>query len=219
MALGLELMAVLQRRSTVTQHMREQLMRLQDGVDQQSSAAEACVNEIASNVWVFSPGAALDVLRELADVARGRLRLFPSDESVRVDSEATLLRARSAAHRLSILLGANVVQRTKIATAVSELARNILMYAGSGEIDLLVHLCPEPALEVRARDRGPGIARLDEILAGTYRSKSGLGLGLRGVKSISDTFSVTSRPGETEIRATFRSSAAPGRTSQKERHR
>ena len=68
----------------------------------------------------------------------------------------------------------DATEQIKIVTAVSELSRNIYAYAGSGEIELSALDSGQPGLQIVARDRGPGIPNLDEVLSGTFQSKSGL---------------------------------------------
>ena len=84
-----------------------------------------------------------------------------------------------------------------IATAVSELVRNILKYAGSGEIRL--RRVKEPSrrgIEIEALDQGPGIADCEAAMRDHFSSGGTLGLGLPGVKRMMDEFSLESTPGE-----------------------
>jgi len=84
-----------------------------------------------------------------------------------------------------------------IATAVSELARNILKYAGSGEIRLRrVKKTRERGVEIEAVDEGPGIADCDAAMTDHFSSSGTLGLGLPGVKRMMDEFSLESAPGQ-----------------------
>ena len=84
-----------------------------------------------------------------------------------------------------------------IATAVSELARNILKYAGTGEIRLRrVKGMGVRGVEIEAIDRGPGIADCDAAMRDHYSSGGTLGLGLPAVKRMMDEFSLESAPGE-----------------------
>jgi serine/threonine-protein kinase RsbT len=95
----------------------------------------------------------------------------------------------------------------RVATAISELSRNIYMYAQRGEVTLeLSEDRPGAALfRIIAVDRGPGIKDLDAILKGTYRSTTGLGRGLRGCKALLDDLEVTSTPNGTTVRGQRRS--------------
>jgi serine/threonine-protein kinase RsbT len=90
-----------------------------------------------------------------------------------------------------------------IATAVSELVRNILKYAGSGEIRLRRAEGPGGrGIEIEVSDHGPGIADLDAAMSDHFSSGGTLGLGLPGVKRMMDEFSLESSPGEgTRVRA------------------
>jgi serine/threonine-protein kinase RsbT len=88
----------------------------------------------------------------------------------------------------------------KVATAVSELARNIIFYAGTGEIRLAVTRDGKgsPSIQIQAMDGGPGIPpeRLQQALAGSYRSERGLGKGLLAVSRLADAFEVSSATGK-----------------------
>lgn len=90
----------------------------------------------------------------------------------------------------------------RVATAVSELARNIYLYAQTGDIRLQLAEAPERSLvfSVVAADHGPGIANLEEILAGAYRSKTGLGKGLLGARTLLEDVDIQTSPNGTTIR-------------------
>jgi serine/threonine-protein kinase RsbT len=109
---------------------------------------------------------------------------------VKVSDETDVGRARSAARVIARRAGFTENGATRLATLVCELARNIARYAGAGEITQRVIERPERAVEVSAADRGPGIADLSAVLNGTYRSRTGMGLGLRGVQRLADHFHV-----------------------------
>ena len=85
------------------------------------------------------------------------------------------------------------------ATAVSELARNIVFYAGKGSVELRSVKDDRGVLglQIIAADQGPGIppAKLEEIWAGTYKSQRGMGKGLVAVKKLVDDFQLDTRPG------------------------
>ena len=84
-----------------------------------------------------------------------------------------------------------------IATAVSELVRNILKYAGSGEFRLRRVQRPSGGgVEIEVSDHGPGIADLDAAMSDHFSSSGTLGLGLPGVKRLMDDFSLESTPGQ-----------------------
>ena len=93
------------------------------------------------------------------------------------------------------------VQQTKIATAIAELARNILLYAISGEMRIAAIEAPRRGVEIAARDQGPGIKDLELVMGGAYRSRTGMGLGLRGSKRLMDTFEIETSPKGTSVLA------------------
>ena len=95
-------------------------------------------------------------------------------------------------------LGFTESQISRLGTAVSELAHNIVKYAKpeGGDILLYEESCDDKAgLRIQARDNGPGITNLDQALSDHYSSSGTLGLGLPGVKRIVDEFSIVSVPG------------------------
>jgi serine/threonine-protein kinase RsbT len=116
-------------------------------------------------------------------------------QTIPINEESDVLRARTACRDVCEKLGFSMLDQVKIATAVSELARNIVAYAGRGTIDIAaIHGKPR-AIDIVARDQGPGIPNLDQILAGLYKSRTGLGMGLRGVKRLMDHFDIQTGPG------------------------
>src|ERR1700750_1434841 len=99
--------------------------------------------------------------------------------TVPVESEGDVVAVRQRARRVAELLGFERQDQTRIATAVSELARNAFGYAGGGRAEFILDASDTPQrFAVRICDRGPGIADLQLILDGQYRSTSGMGLGL-----------------------------------------
>jgi len=86
---------------------------------------------------------------------------------------------------------------TMIATAISEVARNIVEHAGQGEIEIAVDLDHgRPGLLIIARDQGPGIADIARAMQVGYSTAKGLGLGLPGARQLMDEFSVASELGK-----------------------
>jgi serine/threonine-protein kinase RsbT len=125
----------------------------------------------------------------------------PGPKQVPIRIEADISEARLAARVMCDLLGARRIVVQKVATVVSELARNIFMYAGGGSIELVPGTGSRPRLVVRAIDTGPGIGNLDEVLSGRYRSRTGLGAGLLGTKRLVDRFDIATGPGGTRVEA------------------
>jgi signal transduction histidine kinase/DNA-binding response OmpR family regulator len=85
--------------------------------------------------------------------------------------------------------------QTRVATAVSEVARNAFQYAGGGLVEFRVEKTPVPVLQISVSDKGRGIGNLREILDGKYVSKTGMGLGLLGAKRLMDSFTIVSAAG------------------------
>ena len=113
--------------------------------------------------------------------------------------EADIARARLAARDLCQALGASPLVVQKLATIVSELARNIIIYAGRGQLAMRQCGPARRCVHVEARDQGPGIGNLEEILGGRYKSRSGLGLGILGTKRLADQFRIDSSPAGTRV--------------------
>lgn len=110
--------------------------------------------------------------------------------------ETDVILVLEKAKSMAQLMGLSISDRTRVGTALSELARNALRYAGGGTVRLsVVDQANRRGLQVIVEDRGPGIANLESILAGGYKSRTGLGLGLRGSKRLMDSFDVSSRAG------------------------
>ncbi|WP_002634902.1 ATP-binding protein [Myxococcus hansupus] len=116
-----------------------------------------------------------------------------------VRTEADASHARLAAKVMCESMGGRGYECQKVATAVSELARNQISYAGGGTIHLAPQLDPKRVLRVSAEDSGQGISDLTRVLSGTYKSKTGMGLGLLGVKRLADRFDVRTGPDGTQV--------------------
>lgn len=115
---------------------------------------------------------------------------------VRVETDTDLVAARHAGRMLAESAGFTSSELTLIATAISELARNIIEYATFGEIALeIVENRSKRGIRILARDSGPGIADTEKAVRGGYSTSGGLGLGLVGVKHIMDEFDLQSSVG------------------------
>ena len=119
------------------------------------------------------------------------------DDELRVPirGDADIVAARQGVRDLASRLAFSTTELTVVATAVSEVARNIVRFAGAGEI--VVELVEEPrrGVQVVARDTGPGIADVDQAMADGFSTYQGLGLGLPGARRLMDEFAVVSEPG------------------------
>ena len=116
--------------------------------------------------------------------------------SISLHFDYDVVAARRRARQIAALLQFDEQDQTRIATVVSEIARNALRYGGGGRVEFGVDLrTGHQALVTVVSDRGPGIANLDEVLSGAYRSTTGMGLGLVGARRLMDTFDVRTEPG------------------------
>lgn len=116
---------------------------------------------------------------------------------VPIKSEPDILAARRAARALAQPLGFSDVQLIEIATAISEIARNILLYAREGEMRIgEVREGRRSGVRIVAIDRGPGIPDLEAAMADGVSTGGGLGLGLPGARRLMDGFEIASRVGE-----------------------
>ena len=119
-----------------------------------------------------------------------------SETRVTIRGESDVARAILHANRMSQAAQFQTVDQSRIATTVSELARNILKYAGQGEVTLrrLVGKTGR-GMEIVAQDNGPGIEDRDRALSDHFSSSGTLGLGLPGVQRMMDEFHLESKPG------------------------
>ncbi|HEY2956561.1 MAG TPA: anti-sigma regulatory factor [Candidatus Eisenbacteria bacterium] len=112
---------------------------------------------------------------------------------ITVESDTDIVTARMRGRAMAVTLGFPPATATLVATAISELARNILLYAKRGEVALTpVENGTRRGLVVEARDQGPGIRDVEEALRDGYSTSGRLGLGLPGVRRLMDEFTVRS---------------------------
>jgi serine/threonine-protein kinase RsbT len=115
---------------------------------------------------------------------------------VAVTSDQDIVTARMRGRAMAAQLGFGSASATLIATAISELARNILLYAGRGDILLsAIERGERRGIAVEARDQGPGIADTARVMQDGYSTSGRLGLGLPGVRRLMDEFDLRSRAG------------------------
>jgi serine/threonine-protein kinase RsbT len=120
-----------------------------------------------------------------------------------VRKESDLNYTRMLAREACNLVGVRGYSAQKLVTAVSELARNIARYVGDGKIRFRIDTDAQRIIVI-AEDHGPGIANLEDVLNGSYRSKTGLGRGLMGVRNLADEFEIETGPGGTLVKIAFR---------------
>jgi len=114
--------------------------------------------------------------------------------TVRYERDVVLVRQR--ARQIAALIGFDSQDQTRIATAVSEVARNAFEYGGGGQVVFRLEGRTAPQLlAIEISDRGPGIADVSAILEGRYQSATGMGVGIVGARRLMDRFEITSPPG------------------------
>ena len=123
----------------------------------------------------------------------GRIRIV-------ISTDGDIVVARQSGRELASQIGCSATDATLIATAISEVARNIVTHAGRGEVEMQAVTSDAsrggvPAVEVIARDEGPGIADIDLAMQDGYSNGRGLGLGLPGARRLMDEFEITSEVG------------------------
>ena len=122
--------------------------------------------------------------------------MAPSDIVVRIDSDSDVVAARQRGRELAAALGFSSTDQTLVATAISEVARNIVCYAGSGQIELSrVDDGGRRGLLIVARDQGPGIADPELAMRDGYSTGNSLGFGLPGARRLVDDFTLESAVG------------------------
>jgi serine/threonine-protein kinase RsbT len=115
---------------------------------------------------------------------------------VAINSDQDIVSARQKGRVMANELGFSSGDATLIATAISELARNIVAYARKGQITLkMVNGLNRQGISVVATDDGPGIADIRQALRDGFSTSGSLGLGLPGVRRLMDEFEITSQPG------------------------
>src|SRR4051812_6708339 len=108
-------------------------------------------------------------------------------------NEHDVVAARRRARDMAAQFGFDPQDQSRIATAVSEIARNAVSYGGGGQVDFSIKIYEPRGFWIRITDQGPGIADLSRILSGQYRSQTGMGLGIVGARRLLDHLDVQSK--------------------------
>lgn len=110
--------------------------------------------------------------------------------------QVVIVTSRGAARELARELGFGVVDQTRLATAVSEIVRNAVQYAGKGLIEFRVlEEGSRVGMEVVVSDEGPGIPDVQRVLEGGFSTANGFGRGVSGARALMDDFTLESTPG------------------------
>jgi serine/threonine-protein kinase RsbT len=119
-------------------------------------------------------------------------------EHVSIADSSDIVRARSMVRLMAAHIGFGLADQTRLATAVSELTRNVIQYAGSGSC-LITDISTEAEMRTRivVVDHGRGIPDLELAMKDGYSTGGSLGAGLPGTRRLMDSFSIESAPGRT----------------------
>lgn len=124
-------------------------------------------------------------------------KIVGGEALVSITSDQDIVTARQTGRSLASELGLSSTEATLLATAISEVARNILEYAGEGEVLLAnINLDGRKGISVIARDSGPGIEDLDLVLQSEQSSSKRPGMGLPGARRLMDEFEIVSETGK-----------------------
>ena len=117
--------------------------------------------------------------------------------TVRIQNSADIVAARQQGRALAAQAGFSHSSLTIIATAISEIARNIVEYAKEGEVSItLIKDASKKGVEIVAADQGPGIADVSTVMRDGYSTGKGLGIGLPGARRLMDEFEIASETGK-----------------------
>jgi len=136
-----------------------------------------------------------DLCGELSQPLLERGQRSENEVWIRIHGDADIVAARKAARDLAAHLNFGRTELTLLATAVSEIARNIVRFAGEGRLYMELLDQPRPGVRIVARDTGPGIADVDRAMQDGFSTYHGLGLGLPGARRLMDEFELHSEPG------------------------
>jgi serine/threonine-protein kinase RsbT len=137
------------------------------------------------------------ITQELGELGGGKPSR--STRTLVVKTEADISEVRRVAKSICDGSGARSFITHKVVTIVSELARNIVHYTPGGTIEVGVIRDKPPRCSILAIDNGPGIPNLEEITSGRYKSKTGMGRGIIGVKRLAERFNINPGPPGTRI--------------------
>lgn len=122
---------------------------------------------------------------------------LPQSQKIQVCNDDDIVRVRKITRDYAVKLNFKLVDQTKLVTAASELARNIVLYAGKGEVSFtILNSGLKQGLQIIFEDKGPGIPDIELAMKDGYTTSGGLGLGLGGAKRLVDSFDIKSKVGE-----------------------
>jgi serine/threonine-protein kinase RsbT len=118
------------------------------------------------------------------------------DETTPINSSGDIVKVRQLVRERSVSLGFSLVEQTKMVTAASELARNVLEHGGGGNVRIeTLQNEIQRGIKLTFIDEGPGIPNIEEALKDGFSTGSGMGLGLGGARRLTNDFEIESAPG------------------------
>jgi serine/threonine-protein kinase RsbT len=138
-----------------------------------------------------------EIERVIGTAGTGYAAIASTETTIKVREDGDVVVARTTGSDICRRVGFSASARVKVATVISELARNIVLYAGPGGGEVVIEALDgdRRGVQITARDQGPGLDNVDQVLNGTYRSKTGMGRGLLGTKRLMDDFKIATCPG------------------------
>lgn len=117
--------------------------------------------------------------------------------TVKIENQRDIVEARQAVRVMAQSCNCSTTQETLVATVISELARNIILYAGSGKLSFRkISEANSSGVQITAIDKGPGIPNIARAMMNGFSTSGGLGIGLAGVRQIADVFAIRSKAGQ-----------------------
>lgn len=163
----------------------------------------ALATALQSGIRLFVPEESqTKAMTAIANLGNGAAKV--GCQRLPIEFERDIKAARAVARRMAEQLGGRSFTVQRAVTAVSELARNIVNYTPGGELELIPIEGHPPKMRLVASDSGTGIRNLDEILAGRYQSRTGLGRGILGVRDLSASFEIRTGEAGTHIELEIR---------------
>jgi len=121
----------------------------------------------------------------------------PNVRQIPINNDLDIVAARIEGRNLAKEMGFGIIDQARIATAISELARNVVLYAHSGRIILTrLETGRKMGIEILCEDQGQGIDDLERVLRNDYPIKRGEGMGLAGTKRLMDEFEISTQLGQ-----------------------
>ena len=158
-----------------------------------------CSGALRRGIGLFVPQSQRDAaMREVTEFC-GSDSLRPVGFRLEIREEMDIGRVRAEARRICTTMGTTSFAVQRVATIVSELARNMVLYANGGVVEIVPASSGPKRVIVRAEDRGQGIKNLDEIMSGRYKSRTGMGKGLMGTKRLADHFEIETNSRGTRV--------------------